>query len=360
MVFLQKLWSASHSANTDCLIFKLYYRCTVLMLLLFSFVITCRLVLGSSFFCSSRDFDGQTIFDNYCYTHGTHIDLAAMSDSPDKALYPGIALEVRPEGRFRYVPYYPWVNLFFIVLAILFFLPHLMWKICEGGLLTNLTSKVNDKSVTETERKAAIAEIAKYMLATRGGHFLYTGTYVLSEIFNWLIGVLSTVCLVNFFNVEMSLSTPDFSMETWDDFFAYNFPLMGTCTYKRLGPSGNVQLHNNLCHLPLNNLYGYMFLFLYAWFILLCVLQALVIPYRVFSVILPPIRLLLFRLRSGVTDHTLLDFTNTAFSLGDWFLLTRLQKNLLAHDLTKLLSYMQQNINKTPLEMEMNDLAKLE
>lgn len=359
MAFFQKLWPWTHSANIDGVVFKLYYRCTVLMLVFFSFVITCRLLFGDSFFCETLDPDFLKMGQTYCYTHGPFVDLSVIKDYKTTAIHPGVPHTLPPlENRVR-MPYYPWVNLFLLVLAILFYLPHLIWKVCEGGLVKRLTLKVNDSSVSESERKAAIIEIAKYLITTRGGHWPYMGVYVLSEILNWLLGILLKTWLDSFFDAGMYYKTDMFKIETWDDFFAYNFPLMGLCIYPRYGLSGDVHITKIMCHLPLNNLYGYLFLFLRAWIIFLCTLQSLVIICRLFGLVLPPIRILLFRLKSEVTDQTLLNFANTTFSLGDWFLLTRLQKNLLAHDFTKLLSYAQQNIHKSPVEMEMDDLAKM-
>lgn len=359
MCFMLKRWTVVQSAKTDNIVFKLYYRYTVGILLLFCFVITCRLFVGYSFVCST-DYSTDKMATAYCYSHGLFIDMTVISKNASKGkIHPGIPIGSPPLYNRVHVPYYPWVNLFLLVLAILFYLPHLVWKIFEGGLVTRLTSKVNNSSVSETERKAAIIEIAKYIITTRGGHLSYTVVYVLSEVLNWLVGILLTVWLVNFFNIDMYHSSYEFKMKTWDDFFAYNFPLMGKCEYRKCGSSGVIQIHSTVCYLALNNLYGYMFLFLYAWFILLCVLQGLVIPYHLIVLLLPSIRLPMFRLRSGVRDQTLLNDINFIFSPCDWFLLTRLQKNLLSTDLTKLLFYVQSNFTKTHLDLEMHDLSKL-
>lgn len=343
------------AAKTDNIVFKLYYRYTVLILLLFSFVITCRLFAGSSVVCLDHS-DRGSMASSYCYSSGTFTLPAVF---PKNIIYPGIAGRSSPQENRKHVPYYQWVNLFFLVLAILFYLPHLIWKIFEGGLVAKLTAKVNDSCISETERKAAIVEIAKYIITTHGGHLLYTVVYILSEVLNWLIGVLLTVWLLYFFNVDMYFRSDESEILTWSDFFSYNFPLRGKCEYRTHGISGIPQRYTTSCHLPLNYLYGFMFLFLYAWFILLCILQATVIPYRLVVVIVPPIRLLLFRLRSGLTDHTLLSTINSMFSRGDWFLLTRLQKNLLSHDVAKLLTYIRNNFSKTHLDLEMDDLSKL-
>ena len=59
------------------------------------------------------------------------------------------------------------------------------------------------------------------------------------------------------------------------------FPKVTKCTFHKYGPSGTITQHDGLCILALNIINEKIFVFLWFWFVLLAVITALSIIYRV-------------------------------------------------------------------------------
>lgn len=99
----------------------------------------------------------------------------------------------------------------------------------------------------------------------------------------------------------------------------YIFPRMTKCTFFKYGVSGEVRLfvcfciewwaamtgvllfqverHDAICILPLNVVNEKIYIFLWFWFILLAILSALTIFYRIIIIFSPRMRVYLLRLR---------------------------------------------------------------
>merc|ERR1712020_60970 len=61
------------------------------------------------------------------------------------------------------------------------------------------------------------------------------------------------------------------------------FPKVTKCTFHMYGPSGTVTRHDGLCILALNIINEKIFVFLWFWFVVLAVISAAAVLYRVAS-----------------------------------------------------------------------------
>lgn len=314
----------------DNFIFKLCYRWTVLLLVVFSFVITCRLWFGDSFSCASsgdNNYANVKCYDDTVYTLPTKLVIKKNESPLTNPLF---------EDYRRYQDYYPWVNLLFLVHAFSFYLPHLLWKCYERGYIFKLTAGVQKYLDKEEKRGLELCYLAKYVLVTQGKHKLYVLLYICFEILNYAASLSHTLWLVHFFNVT---GVPDFIphiLKTWSDFKNFYFPSEGFCELKKFSGSGDVDRYQALCQLPLNALYMKMFLFLHSWYILLTFLTGSVLLYRILLLI-PSVRTFISKISSPLAERSILKSVCHRLSYSDWFFLSRLQKAMTDVDYAQMI-----------------------
>ncbi|GBM78647.1 Innexin inx2 [Araneus ventricosus] len=282
----------------DNFIFHLHYRWTVILLLVCSFIITCRLVLGHSFSCVSVDGFTQEQLETYCYDHYVY----TWSDK-------------HPEFR-RYQDFYPWVNLLFLVHAFNFYIPHLLWNYYDRDCIRRLAD-VDLGNNKEEKGKLKLCYLANYILATQGNHKLYTGMRIFCECLNYAIALAQTLWLGFFFKATFVLK-----FLKWSDFQKVYFPSIGNCSI-----TVNKMHHETACFLPLNKLYMYMFLFIHAWYILLTILSGIVLIYRL-VLLVPSKRVYIMRFTAAWIDKETLKSLSLRLSYADWFFFTRFQREL--------------------------------
>jgi hypothetical protein len=147
---------------------------------------------------------------------------------------------------------------------------------------------------------------------------------VLGQIFfidYFLGGEFTTygIDVVNFINLEP---------EQREDPMARVFPKVTKCTMHKYGPSGTIETFDALCVLPLNILNEKIYVFLWFWFVILCAITGVKLIYRLVVVVLPKFREIILRSKVRHASLTKIQTICTEFSLGDWFLLNQLGKNL--------------------------------
>lgn len=104
--------------------------------------------------------------------------------------------------------------------------------------------------------------------------------------------------------------------------------LMLFVSFCRFGSSGDMQIHNTMCILPINILNEKIYVFLWFWFIILAVLSGLALIYRLLIVFFPRFRLMVSRLRARRSNKDNLKAIISKSNLGDWLMLNLLSKNL--------------------------------
>jgi hypothetical protein len=95
------------------------------------------------------------------------------------------------------------------------------------------------------------------------------------------------------------------------------------------GPSGTVQRFDAYCVLPVNILNEKLFIFLWFWYVILAVVTGIGLLYRIFTLVLPKLRMFLLRRRTG-RDLNVRQ-VETVFrrcQIGDWFVLMLVSSNV--------------------------------
>lgn len=312
-----------HSPSLDNFIYKLCYRWTVLVLVAFSFIITCKLLFGDSFECAETIDLPQSYVNAKCYADATYT-------LPGKLFYSSTVDPVIESFR-RYQTYYSWVNLFFLVQAFLFYLPHLLWESYEGGYMYRLTSGVQKFFDKEEKRGLELCYLAKYVLVTQGKHKWYTRLYIFFESMNYSTALAQTLSLIYFFDVTGVPDFLKFSLVTWSDFKHFYFPPAGFCNIKT-----DSLLKPIMCEMPINGLYMKMFLFLHAWYILITIMTGMVLIYRI-ALLVPSFRVFAAKSSTCLSERSVLKSLCYRMSYSDWFFMTRMQKTMTDIDFAQMI-----------------------
>jgi hypothetical protein len=102
---------------------------------------------------------------------------------------------------------------------------------------------------------------------------------------------------------------------------------MTKCTFHRYGPSGSIQTHDALCVLAWNIFNEKIYIFLWFWLIILSVLSALALAYRLVIVASPIARLFVIQ-RVASPSAASAETVIRRLPFGDYFLVHMLGKNL--------------------------------
>ena len=77
---------------------------------------------------------------------------------------------------------YIWIPFFFCGLSFFFFLPHLLWKMIEGGLVKSMTFKMQNPEIDEEMRRKRVDRLVKYFIAKRSMNNSYATNLISIEI----------------------------------------------------------------------------------------------------------------------------------------------------------------------------------
>ncbi|XP_054714018.1 innexin inx2-like [Uloborus diversus] len=315
-------------------IFRLHYKFTVLCLVAFSILVTCRQYFGDPIDCIQNDDIPEDVLETFCWIHTTF----TLPDAWNKRVgidvpHPGIDKYTEGETR-KYHSYYQWVCFVLFLQAIFFYVPRYLWKTWEGGKVRNLLLGLNCPILKKEDKEQGKELLIGYLKNHLYNHSNYVLCYTICEVLN-LVNVIGQIYLIDtFLGGEFSrfgtevLHFTGLDQEYRTDPMVRVFPRMTKCTFHRYGSSGDVQKHDALCILPLNILNEKIYIFLWFWFITLAVLSAIVLAYRMLIIFWPASRFLALRSRSRIVDKKDLHVVLSRANLGDWFLLHLLCKNL--------------------------------
>ena len=103
--------------HTDCSVFRLHYRVTVMILLAFTFIVTSRQYIGAAIMCVHSEEIPKEVLNTYCWIHPTYtLSSAHWKRVGVDVPHPGVD-KTRDEKDKKHVKYYQWVGflLFFQV-----------------------------------------------------------------------------------------------------------------------------------------------------------------------------------------------------------------------------------------------------
>ncbi|XP_035229436.1 innexin inx2-like [Stegodyphus dumicola] len=317
--------------EVDNSIFQLCYKWTVWKLAVFSFIVTCRLFLGDSFECIiSTDTTPSSYMETKCYAD-------TVFSLPVQEMYTKGSPVIRLGSEYkRYQTFYSWVNLFLLLQAFNFYLPHLFWKSYELGYTKYLSSGIKDGFSFDEKTYKELCYLTSYILNTLGKYKMYTSLYIFFEVCNCVISITQIYCLITFFDITGIPDGLPISLTTWSDFQKFYFPPSGNCLATKISATGNVTKFNAVCILPLNQLYMMLYLYLLVWYVLLSILCAIVLIYRV-ALLVRKLRVKVIQILVPLAEKETIEVLFYGLSYSDFIFLTRLRKTMTDVDFTQML-----------------------
>jgi len=325
----------------DNFIFRLHYKVTVILFMVFVVLVTAKQHFGDPIECqTSKEKPVESkVVNSFCWLTGTFTkeyiyksDELACRQSHSHTCYLGAIKEGR-ERRIEH-SYYQWVGWVIFVQALLFYIPRQLWKVMEGGKVKFLTASCpTTPALDEKEAKDRVDKIHKIYNKFVGRNTPYAFKFFFCEALN-LLNVIFNSWLVNYFlegrfsnyglRVVQSLSSTHF-----DDPMRELFPKLTTCQFERSGTGGGKPIVVfNMCVLSLNIVNDKVYLIMWFWFQLLFILTSLNLSYRAAALMTPAIRRVVLWRGAHTARWETINFISVNMPIGDWFLLRQVSKNV--------------------------------
>lgn len=128
------------STSIDSPCDRLYYHITVVLLILCVLLLGSKQHFGNPIHCTVEGLP-QEFIDSFCWNHGTFI-IKELVDRrlADDVAHPGVGyFDKRIHSKIRQ-GYYKYVSAFLCFIAAAFYMPHIIWKYFERGLMRDLTA----------------------------------------------------------------------------------------------------------------------------------------------------------------------------------------------------------------------------
>ncbi|XP_059480639.1 innexin inx7-like [Neocloeon triangulifer] len=274
--------------NVDNGALKLHYRVTAPLLFASSIVVTAQQFIGDRIACiQSAGAIPDNVLNTYCYFVGTTTWNNNTSDFPHR----GIGPERDDVMSIRHL-YYQWVSYYLFFLSLLFFSAHFLWKSFEKHRLAQITAGFecvkfavlkekqvgNIPSIVQREEKIDKLTQILWSRIRNDMNNDWTLKLIAVEMYAFV------VVLFVFWLTDVFLGGGgNFVSMTVDSAFR-TFPTETSCIFYKYGPSGSIQKHDALCILATNIVNVYIFLFFYPWMLILIIIGALALLWRLVGV----------------------------------------------------------------------------
>ncbi|OQR71143.1 innexin inx2-like [Tropilaelaps mercedesae] len=277
----------------DSYIFRMHYRLTTILLLGCSALVTSHQYFGDPIDCLGNIQVKAEVLDRYCWIQKTFsLPVSWTADVGTRLSYPGVeADEIGSPKNRVYHAYYQWVCFVLFFQAVLFYVPHYVWKALEGGRMRKLIRKIPDPFDGESAFTDGVARVVCHMRAYRRTSFRYGVSYLSCEMLN-LVNVIGQTYLMDrflggeFFTYGLQvIAFTEWSQEVRYDPMIKRFPRVTKCTFRNFGPSGDIQQTDHMCLLSVNIINEKIYLFLWFWFFGLAAVTAVAALYRIAIVI---------------------------------------------------------------------------
>ena len=330
-----KSWLKPKSVHNDNIVFRVHCKTTPMLLLLCCVLVSLRQYLGDPINCTmlggNTEAMNPKMLDTYCWIQSTFtVPSRATSEIMP---YPGVVTPDKSDD-LKYHTYYQWVCFTLFFQAMLFYMPHYLWKMCEDGkckmLLMNLQSPVIRKADRQDQQK----RFTEYFSASLHHHKIYAFRFFCCEVLNF-VNVVAQIYFTDLF-LGYEFTTYGFRMVHFlemdqadrPDPMALVFPKMTKCTFFSYGGSGTIQRIDSLCVLPINILNEKIYVLLWFWFTVLAALSGLMLVYRLVLLRIPQLRLKILLLRARIVEKDRVEVVESHCDIGDWFVLQQMGENM--------------------------------
>ncbi|KAK7079093.1 hypothetical protein SK128_007328 [Halocaridina rubra] len=359
----------------DNLVFRLHYKFTYAMFMVFALLTTLYDAIGNKIDCMAPVDDGneeafKDVVDSYCFIMGTYtVDRHHGRKIGVEVPHTGVGPRIGDEA-ITYHTYYQWVPFVLFLQGILFYLPHFLWKICEGGLFRSIIQNLSIRDYlgygkgirNYFNREEQFDALTKYIK----DHMIYHKSWAFKFFFFEGMNLVVVICMIYFTDwflggefLQYGTSVMEvigLEPENRTDPMSYIFPRMAKCTFKYFGSSGTVQIRDILCLIATNIVNEKIYLFLWIWLIILTAATSLWLLLRILMIILPFFRH--FVLRMYVREEMYADLATVLknATLSDWFLMVNLGRNMDNMVFSEFIGYFAKELAYSTDTLAMDDL----
>ncbi|CAG7722901.1 unnamed protein product [Allacma fusca] len=367
-----KDFSNQRSPKGDNIVFTLHYRLTFTLLIICTVFISLYMHLHpDTIRCIHSHLHDRDEFmidpafiNNYCWMEG--IFTVTTCPRPGSNAHPFVSQSFEGDPKF-YHTIYQWIPMILFLHAVSFYMPHYLWRCMEDGHLAMLVGGLRGNlfGVDKETIAKSKTRLVNYLSRNLGFYGSYFASYCFCESLN-LIGILGQIFIANRvyrfndFGVALLqyMSKPSTNVtdthnknitrlyqlgstqlvynDTKTSWYCYEdinpieqyFPTVTKCGFRKYGPGGNLETVDSLCILGVNLISQVLFAVLWFWFVFVAAVTCLALLYRFLTIVSPTVRCALLRSRHAITEDEELYGSFYKKSLGDWYILYQLSKNL--------------------------------
>jgi len=326
--------------SIDTWSFKVSYKATPALLIVCAILVSQRQYYGEPISCDAGAARGgidQDVLESFCWMYSTF-----NIPREYKGACSAGGIEYYPDS-IVYNSYYQWVPLYLTFMAVIFYIPRLLWLCWEGGLMKFFTKGTSTREIEDKdEKKERLVKFFSQNIKNKYNTYFFG--FVFCEHLNFFIVVFQFLLTHKFLNHRFL----DYGFKVWQYYLlpteeqqmfgvinpmCNTFPRIASCTYWRWGGGGHQENINAICILGLNIVNDKVFLVIWWWysFVSLVTLIRLICRYiqcrfKYIRYQLIHARMNRYFRRSNKTKK-IEEYLRTC-KLGDWFVLYQLSKNL--------------------------------
>ncbi|BAF45675.1 viral innexin-c3.1 [Ichnoviriform fugitivi] len=311
----------------DTTFFRLHYKSTVGLLLIFSLLSHSREYFGEPLDCHFTE-NSLGSLNKYCAVQSTFVIEPSVKAKNSSTTVKDMMHPAPDESREkRYYSYYQWVSVALLIQALFFYAPWYIWETLDKGRMATLIADM----AAPILRKDVIIEktqsLLDYVIMNMHKHNFYAYSYFACELLS-LLNVVGHIILMNIFLGEglqlygaFVTAFNDRANEDARDPMETVFPSVTKCTFRKYDGSGDLQTFNGFCILTQNSGNAKIYTFLWLWFHLVAVISVITVTYRMAVVFVPSFRLYMFRWSSPLNTSRDIEIVYRELCYGDWFVL---------------------------------------
>jgi len=341
--------------SIDNFTFKLFYKWSVSLFITGSVAVSSSQFFGDPIACETADDSvDEEVLNSYCWMYSTFDIPTDFKGSCSRRSFDSTNL---------YNTYYQWVSIFLMIQAIIFYIPRCIWLSMEGGLMTFLV-KGNQGRVIEDPQDKQKVLLKNYLEHVHNKFNKYAFCFFFCELLNILISISQVFVTNAFLNYQFldygylvyqhyRLPPEERQMDTALNPMCEVFPKVAVCNYQRYGRGGGQETKNALCILSLNMINDKVFALLWVWHCILIAAGINRILTRSVQLFSSRIRYFLMKMmmhrylsNNKHTKHIQHYVVNC--SIGDWFVLYQMSKNMNKRFFAEFLALLSLKVNPDP------------
>lgn len=367
-----KLKVTQDSAAIDNIVFRLHYRVTFLALLVSTLLVSARQFIGEHIRCIADASVKTNVIETFCFFTSTftvvkHMNASSVNEG--EIPHPGVGPSTKDDEVVHHA-YYQWVPFVLFFQALLFYMPHYLWRKFEGGRLKMLVSGLHMASLalhdegiktdngieipSKKDRDSKIQQIRTAFIQRLHINSAWSYYLALCEVLNFL-NVIMQIYLTDWFLGGAFLGLGKLAS---DDSYSGRmspldivFPKVTKCTFHKYGSTGTIQTHDALCVMALNVVNEKIYTFLWYWFIVLSVITFLGLLWRMLTMILHSRSLMFNKIVFSMACPGKYNPWNVIrvtqeYHFGDWLFLYYIAKNLDNYVFKNLLEKLAQDLDE--------------